>query len=69
VSVDGLFDAEGYRAHSSDIVAHLMFTHQVGMTNLLTRASWEARAADPTLHPPFTRRSPPAPKRRLASPW
>ena len=24
------------------------------MTNLLTRASWEARAADPSLHPPFT---------------
>ena len=24
------------------------------MTNLLTRASWEARAADPSLHPPYT---------------
>ena len=24
------------------------------MTNLLTRAGWEARAADPSLHPPFT---------------
>jgi hypothetical protein len=53
-SVEGLFDADGYRAHSSDIVAHLVFTHQVGMTNLLTRASWQARAADPLLHPPFT---------------
>jgi hypothetical protein len=50
-SVDGLFDADGYRALSSDIVAHLVFTHQVGMTNLLTRAAWEARAADPSLHP------------------
>jgi len=53
-SVEGLFDADGYRALSSDIVAHLVFAHQTGMTNLLTRASWEARAADPSLHPPFT---------------
>jgi hypothetical protein len=53
-SVDGLFDADGFRALSSDIVAHLVFTHQVGMINLLTRASWQARAADPLLHPPFT---------------
>jgi hypothetical protein len=53
-TVDGLFDAEGYRALSSDVAAHLVFTHQVGMTNLLTRASWQARAADPRLHPPFT---------------
>jgi hypothetical protein len=53
-SVEGLFDADGYRALSSDIVAHLVFTHQVGMANLLTRASWQARAADPSLHPPFT---------------
>ena len=36
-SVEGLFDADGYRALSSDIVAHLVFTHQVGMANLLTR--------------------------------
>jgi len=54
VSAEGLFDADGYRALSSDIVAHLVFTHQARMTNLLTRASWEARAADPSLHPPFT---------------
>jgi hypothetical protein len=53
-SVEGLFDADGYRALSSDIVAHLVFTHQVGMANLLTRANWQARAADPSLHPPFT---------------
>jgi len=52
-SVDGLFDTDGYRAHSSDIVAHLVFTHQAGMANLLTRASWTARAADPSLHPPY----------------
>ena len=52
-SVEGLFDADGYRALSSDIVAHLVLTHQAGMINLLTRAAWEARAADPSLHPPF----------------
>jgi hypothetical protein len=53
-SVEGLFDADGYRALSSDVVAHLVFTHQAGMANLLTRAGWEARAADPSLHAPFT---------------
>lgn len=53
-SVEGLFDSDGYRTLSSDIVAHLVLTHQAGMTNLLTRAGWEARAADPSLHPPFT---------------
>jgi hypothetical protein len=53
-SVDGLFDADGYRTLSSDIVAHMVFTHQVGMTNLLTRAAWQARVADPALHPPYT---------------
>jgi hypothetical protein len=53
-SVEGLFDTDGYRALSSDIVAHMVFTHQVGMANLLTRASWQARAADPLLHPPFS---------------
>jgi hypothetical protein len=53
-SAAGLFDPDGYPAVSSDIVAHLVFAHQAGMTNLLTRASYEARAADPLLHPPFT---------------
>jgi len=52
-SVEGLFDAEGYRSTRSDIAALLVFSHQTQMTNLLTRAGWEARAADPTLHPPF----------------
>src|SRR4030095_14084214 len=53
-SVEGLFDSDGYRTLTSDIAAHLVLTHQAGMTNLLTRAGWEARAADPSLHPPFT---------------
>lgn len=53
-TVEGLFDPDGFQTFSSDVVAHLVFTHQVGMANLLTRASWQARAADPLLHPPFT---------------
>src|SRR5258706_3801826 len=53
-AVEGLFQADGYRTQSSDVVAHLVLTHQAGMTNLLTRAAWEARAADPALHAPFT---------------
>ena len=50
-SVAGLFDPDGFRATSSDIAALLTFSHQTHMVNLLTRASWEARAADPALHP------------------
>ena len=53
-TTDGMFDHDGYPAASSDIVAHLVFAHQAGMTNVLTRTSFEARAADPLLHPPFT---------------
>ena len=44
-SVDHLFDPDGYRALTSDVAAHLVLTHQAGMTNLLTRAGWEARVA------------------------
>jgi hypothetical protein len=50
-SVEGLFDPDGFRGTSSDIAALLTFSHQTHMINLLTRASWEARAADPALHP------------------
>jgi len=52
-SVSGLFDADGYQSMSSDIVALLVLSHQIHMTNLITRIGWEARAADPLLHPPF----------------
>jgi hypothetical protein len=65
VSVEGLFDADGYRALSSDIVAHLVLTHQAGMTNHLTRAGWEATAADPSLHPTLT--STPGQEARIAA--
>jgi hypothetical protein len=50
-SVAGLFDADGFVGATSDIAALLTFSHQSQMINLLTRASWEARAADPALHP------------------
>ena len=56
-SVNGLFNPDGYSASTSDIVAHLVFTHQARMTNLLTRASWEARVADPSTHAPVTQTS------------
>ena len=55
VSVAGLFDTDGYRALSSDIAAHLVLTHQAGMTNLLTRASFEARIAEASLRASATR--------------
>lgn len=64
-SAEGLFDPDGYPVVSSDIAAHLVFAHQAGMTNLLTRASYEARAADPLLHPPFA--STPEEDERVAS--
>jgi len=53
-SVEGLFDLDGYRTASSDVAALLVLSHQTHMMNLLTRVGWEARAADPTRHPPFT---------------
>ena len=34
----------------AEIAALLVFSHQIHMTNLLTRAGWEARAVDPELH-------------------
>jgi hypothetical protein len=52
-TIDGLFDTDAYRASTSDIASLMVLSHQVHMTNLLTRAGWEARASDPTLHPPF----------------
>ncbi len=52
-SLHGWFDADGYQSLSSDIAALLVFSHQTHMTNLLTRAGWEARAADPLRHAPF----------------
>lgn len=53
-TTDGLFDSDGYRSAQSDIAALMVFTHQAHMINLLIRAGWEARAADPALHPPYS---------------
>ena len=49
-SVKGLFDLKGYPTPYSDVVAQLVLAHQVRMTNMLTRAGWEARlaAAEPS---------------------
>ena len=44
-SLEGLFDARGYLSGHSDIVALMVFQHQVRMTNLITRIGWEARVA------------------------
>src|SRR4051812_43262761 len=52
-SMNGPFDGDGYQAMSRDNAGLLVLSHQIHMTNLLTRAGWEARAADPALHAPF----------------
>ncbi len=45
ISLDGLFDGEGYLSALSDIAALMVFQHQVRMTNLITRIGWDARLA------------------------
>lgn len=44
-SLDGVFDLKGYLTPHSDVVALLVLDHQAHMTNLITRAGWEARLA------------------------
>jgi hypothetical protein len=44
-SVSERFDAARYVSPHSDIVALLVFEHQMRMTNLLTRIGWDARVA------------------------
>jgi len=44
-SVSERFDAGRYQSPHSDIVALLVFEHQMRMTNLLTRIGWDARVA------------------------
>jgi hypothetical protein len=44
-SLDGRFDAAGYPSTQSDLVAHLVFDHQMHMMNLLARTGWESRVA------------------------
>ena len=45
VSLEKTFDTSGYLAPHSDVVALLVFEHQMQMTNLLTSLGWETRIA------------------------
>jgi len=44
-SLQGKFDMNVYLSPHSDIVALLVFNHQMHMTNLITRVGWETRCA------------------------
>jgi hypothetical protein len=44
-SLEDAFDKRGYPSTTSDIVALMVFQHQVRMTNLITRVGWESRVA------------------------
>jgi hypothetical protein len=45
-SFEGQFDTAGYLSTRSDIVALMVFDHQMHLMNLLSRMGWEARVAD-----------------------
>ena len=45
-SLDSKFDTTGYLSSHSDIVALMVFEHQMHVMNLLTRIGWEARVAE-----------------------
>jgi hypothetical protein len=45
-SFEGKFDTTGYLSTYSDIVALMVFEHQMHLMNLLSRMGWEARVAD-----------------------
>ena len=47
-TVEGQFDLKGYPTPYSDVVAQMVLAHQIRMTNLITRAGWEARLAAAT---------------------
>ena len=60
-SLDGKFETAGYLSPHSDIVALMVFEHQMHLMNLLTRIGWEARVAEarrattaPRFEPPGT---------------
>jgi hypothetical protein len=42
-SLAGRFDGAGYLSLHSDVAAHLVFTHQMHMMNLITRIGWQTR--------------------------
>lgn len=45
-SLDGKLNPNAYISAQSDIVALMVFEHQMHMMNLLTRINWEARVSD-----------------------
>jgi hypothetical protein len=45
-SLDGRFDTQGYLRPYSDVVALMVFEHQMHMMNLFTRLGWEVRVAE-----------------------
>ena len=45
-SLEGKLDLDGYLTPHSDLVALMVFEHQMHMMNLFTRIGWEARVAD-----------------------
>jgi hypothetical protein len=44
-SLEGKFDTSRYLSHYSDIVALMIFEHQLHLINLFTRYGWDVRAA------------------------
>jgi len=46
VSLEGQFDLSGYLTPYSDIVALMVLEHQAHLSNLITRATWEARLGE-----------------------
>ena len=46
-------DGDGYPSMSSDHRGAAGLSHQIHMTNLLTRVGWERAPRDPALHAPF----------------
>jgi hypothetical protein len=60
-SLKGKFDTDAYLSPYSDIVALMVFEHQMHMVNLLTRVGWETRFAlfeQQKIRPPQSRISP-----------
>ncbi len=45
-SLDGRFDTQAYVTPYSDVVALMIFEHQMHMINLFTRLGWEVRVAE-----------------------
>src|SRR5262249_16182412 len=55
-SLEGKLDTFAYLSPFSDIVALLVFDHQMHMMNLITRMAWEVRSAlydNPSARPPL----------------